>query len=91
MKGGYTMIDCKGLNLLAQSSQTITGLYARTKKALEENKPIYAYNCVYGEGVATSPIQVFGINEAGTLILTSSILQVRIASNDGVTITSLLT
>lgn len=85
------MIDCGGLNLLASDPQTITGLYAKVKKAHELNKPIYAFNCVYGSGVNLSPISVFAINEAGTIILTASILQVRVASNDSVTITSLIT
>lgn len=91
MKGGYIMIDCEKLNLLAQSSQTISGLYAKCKKAIDANKPIYAHNCEYGEGVPLTPIHVFAINEAGTLILTASILQIRIASNDAVTIMNLIT
>ena len=90
-KGGYIMIDCGGLNLLASEPQTISGLYAKVKKAHEINKPIYALNCVYGSGVKLSPISVFAINESGTIICTSSILQVRVASNDSVTITNLIT
>lgn len=90
-KGGYILIDCGGLNLLATDPQTISGLYAKVKKAHELNKPIYATNCVYGSGVKLSPISVFAINEAGTIILTASILQVRVASNDAVTITNLIT
>lgn len=89
-KGGYILIDCGGLNLLSETSQTITGLYAKVKKAHELNKPIYAVNCVYGSGVKMSPIQVFTINESGTMIGTASILQVRVASDDSVTITSLI-
>lgn len=90
MNGGYTMIDCKGMNLLAQSAQTISGLYANCVKALATGKPVIANNCVYGTGVQMTPIPVFAIIEAGTIIFTSSILQVRIASNDSVTIVSLL-
>ena len=90
-KGGNILVDCGGLNLLAETSQTITGLYAKAKKAHELNKPIIATNCVYGSGVKLSPIPVFAINEAGTIILTASILQVRVASNDAVTITNLIT
>lgn len=90
-KGGYIMIDCGGLNLLASEPQTITGLYAKVKKAHELNKPIYAVNCVYGSGVKMSPIQIFTINESGTMIGTASILQVRVTSNDSVTITNLIT
>lgn len=91
IKGGYIMIDCGGLNLLASEPQTISGLYAKVKKAHELNKPIYAVNCVYGSGVKMSPIHIFTINESGTMIGTASILQVRVASDDSVTITSLIT
>lgn len=90
MNGGYAMVDCKGLNLLAQSSQTIDGLYAACEEAYNSGKTILAYNCVYGTGVPVTPITVFAIKESGTFIFTASILQIRVASNDAVTIVSLL-
>lgn len=88
--GGYAVVDCKGCNLLAQSAQTISGLYADCTAAIKSGKPAYAINCNYGEGVPITPIQVFGINEAGTYIFTASILQIRVTSADSVTITSLI-
>lgn len=90
MNGGYTMVDCDKLNLLAQSSQTISGLYQKSLDALATGKPVIANNCEYGVGVPMTPIPVMAINEAGTIIFTASILQVRIASDDSVTIVSLL-
>lgn len=87
---GYINIDCKGLNLLAQESQTIDGLYSACLEALATNKPINAVNCEYGEGVPMTPVAVMAINEAGTIIFTASILQVRIEADDSVTIVSLL-
>lgn len=87
---GYINIDCKGLNLLAQEAQTIDGLYAVCVEALATNKPINAVNCVYGEGVPMTPVPVMAINEDGTIIFTASILQVRVAADDSVTIVSLL-
>lgn len=90
MNGGYAMVDCKGLNLLAQSSQTIDGLYATCEEAYNSGKAILAYNCVYGTGVPTTPIQVFAIKESGTLIFTASILQIRVTNDDAVSIVSLL-
>ena len=91
-KGGYQIIDCNGLNLLGGSTpQTKTGLYAKMKKALQDNIPIYAYNCIYGTGHPMSPIQVFVQQETETMIIaTSSILQIRVQSDDTVTITSLV-
>ena len=84
------MVDCGGANLLAQSPQTISGLYAKCKTAMESGKPVLAYNCQYGSGVPMSPIPVFGILEDGVYIFTASILQVRVANTDAVTIVSLL-
>lgn len=89
-KGGYALIDCKGLNLLAESKQTISGLYAAVKTAYENDKMTIAVNCEYGEGVRMTPIPVFMILEAGVFILTASILQVRVDNEDGVTITNLI-
>lgn len=78
MNGGYIMIDCKKLNLLSQSTQTISGLYAAAKAAYESGKPIIACNAEYGEGVPLTPIPVFAILEAGVYIFTASILQIRV-------------
>lgn len=91
MNGGYSIVDCKGLNLLAQSKQTIPGLYKAVAAAYGTDKLIIAENCVYGEGVNLTDIPVFAIIEAGVYILTASILQVRVSSDDGVIITSLFT
>lgn len=87
---GYILVDCGGMNLLAQSSQTITGLYKNCEAAFDSGKQIIAVNCEYGEGVHMSPIPVMAIEEDGTIIFTASILQIRVASNDSVTIVSLL-
>lgn len=89
--GGYTMIDFKGMNLLSKTTQKVTGLYKDVTRAMALGKPIQAYNCTYGEGVPMTPIEVFAINEDGLLICTATIHQIRVASNDDVTITSLLT
>ena len=88
---GYVMVDCGGMNLLADSAQTIAGLYARCTEAYASGKQILAYNANYGENVPMTPIPVFGIIEAGVYILTASSLQIRVTSADSVTITSLLT
>ena len=87
---GYIQIDCKGLNLLAQSSQTIDGLYSASAAAVDTGKPIIAVNCEYGEGVPMTPISVMAILEAGVYIFTASILQIRVASDDSVTIVPLI-
>lgn len=88
---GYIQIDCKGMNLLAQESQTITGLYAASAAAMETNKPVIAVNCTYGEGVDMSPVPVMGIYEDDDIIFTASILQIIVTPADAVTIRSLVT
>lgn len=90
MNSGYIMVDCAGINLLSQSSQSKTGLYAECIAATNSGKPIIAYNLEYGSGVKMTPVPVFSIIEAGVFIGTASILQVRVAPDDSVTITSLI-
>ena len=87
---GYVLVDCSGLNLLSQEAQTISGIYNLSKAAYESGKQIVACNCEYGEGVHMSPVPVMAIEEAGVYIFTASILQVRVASSDAVTVVSLL-
>ncbi|MDT3386796.1 MAG: hypothetical protein LIR46_03380 [Bacteroidota bacterium] len=89
-KSGYVMVDCKKANLLAQSAQTVTGIYVNAKDAIDSGKPILACNCEYGVGVPLTPITVFAIIEAGVLIFTASILQIRVTDEDSVTVVSLL-
>lgn len=90
MANGYIMVDCKSLNLLADASQTINGLYESSIEAIMSGKPIIAVNCEYGEGVPMTPISVMAIIEAGVAILTASILQIRVANDDSVTIVPLI-
>lgn len=88
---GYVMVDCKKLNLLAQASQTVDGIFDSVEDAVNSGKPIVAVNCEYGTGVSVTPINVFAIKEASNYILTASILQVIVTPEDGVTIRSLVT
>ena len=88
---GYISIDCQGMNLLAQSSQTISGLYAACAEAMETNKPVFAVNCVYGEGRHMSPVPVMGVYGENVIIFTASILQIEVSTEDEVTIIPLVT
>lgn len=90
MNGGYVMVDCKKMNLLSQSAQTISGIYAASKNAVDSGKPVIAENCEYGEGVPLTPIPVFAIEQGGQICFTASILQIWVASNDSVTIVPLI-
>lgn len=95
IKGGYCMIDCKGLNLLGGSTpQTIAGLFEESETALASGKAIFAHNCIYGEGHPMSPVAVMGQRESkNTIVFTSSILQIWITDDatNNVTVESLIT
>lgn len=86
---GYISIDCKGLNLLASESQTITGLYANIQAAIETGKPIFATNMVWGDVSPISPVHIFTVQFDGYVICTASTLQVIVTIEDGVTINNL--
>lgn len=89
-KTGYVVVDCTGIDLLADSKVTVIGIYEKVKAAYETGKPMFACNCEYGTGVHMTPVPVMAIIEAGVYIMTNSILQVRVDNEDGVTIVSLL-
>lgn len=86
---GYIQIDCKGLDLLAESAQTINGLYNEIQEAIETGKPMFAINLVWGDVSEISPVQVFSVQWDGYVILTASTLQVIVTTEDSVTINNL--
>lgn len=88
MNGGYIMVDCKGMDLAAASSQTISGLYAKCEKAMESGKPILMCNCVYSTGSKLSPIPVYMVKGAEYYVATTSAWQITIGEDDRVTIMS---
>lgn len=91
MKGGYINIDCSGLDLTkGATEQTITGLYQTVKSAFKANKPIFAYNAIWGTNGIVSPIQVFIVDFGTKFVCTTSTLQINVTNQDKVTITNLI-
>lgn len=93
LKGGYFMIDCKGLDLTSDSEQTISGLYAQMQKGLASGKPLMAYNCVWGSNSDSplTPIHFFAQQwSEGLVVGTASILNITCSSADKVNVTSLV-
>lgn len=87
MESGYIMIDCGGLNLMSESSQTITGLYARLTEARATNKMIVACNMVWGDSGKVSPTPVIMTNPyENTYVCATSTLKIHVTSADVVTI-----
>lgn len=90
-KGGYILIDCNGLDLIKGSTpQTITGLFARVKEAMNGGKPMIATNCKWSVHDVT-PINFFAIQfEEDLIIATASTLQIHITDEDVVTIVNMV-
>ena len=91
MNGGYFMVDCTGLDLIKGSTpQSIPNLYARVKTAMASNKPIVAVNANW-DGLFCTPIHVFAIQiESDTVYCTASTLQIKVKSDDTVTIVNMV-
>lgn len=86
---GYVMVDCTGLNLNTSSEQTISGIYAKAKAAIDSGKPCIAVNCNMS-GAPCSPCSVIAWMEGTTIITTAHVLRLSITSADKVTVTNLV-
>lgn len=83
LKGGYVIIDCKGLNL--GNLGKVDGLYKAVKDAVVINKPIVLRNVVNSTQHFT-PIMAFGGVESSTSVFLSfSNTTIHIANTDTVT------
>ena len=90
MNSGYILVDCGGLELNSESTQSITGLYKRAKAALATGKPVFATNCLMNDGYC-SPVSVAAWQEdSTTIIATGHVFRVSIESDDDVTVTNLI-
>ena len=91
MNGGYMMIDCQGIDLLSNSSQTKAGLYKALQVAMMIEKPIFAYGMYWGTGKPITPIPVFAIQLLDdTIVCTSSTLQVWVTDEDSVEVHNMI-
>ena len=91
MNGGYQLIDCTGLNILSESEQTINGLYAKLRKYMDSNKPLYCVNATWGTAGKISPIQVFAIQlDTDLITCTASTLQIWVTNADKVTVHNMI-
>lgn len=91
MVSGYTIIDCKGLDLTSEEEQSRPGMYAQLKTAMIIGKPLIGINCTWGEGKPLTPIHFFANQYAENLIVcTSSILNINVTSADKITVQNLV-
>lgn len=92
LKGGYCMIDCAGLDLLSQESQSSTRIYAQMKEAIELGKPTFAYNIMFGSNnpMTAVPIMVnFESSASTTIVATASTLQIWVDATGAITIVNM--
>ena len=91
--GGYTMVDCTGIDLNTSTKQTVSGIFNRVDTAFKTGKPIYCVGATFnisGTGNITSPIMVMiNSDENGGYVATASTLQVQIDKDDGIQIVNL--
>lgn len=86
LKGGYAMIDCKGLKLTETDPQEIGGVWEIAKKALESGKPIIAHNCVYNDA-PVSPVTCFGwYIDTDEIVIVGATLHIHVKDDDTATV-----
>lgn len=88
MNGGYVMIDATGVDLLAESSKTVAGIYNKFLKALQSGKPILAYGATY-DTAGSSPIAVNVIPASNALTVYTGVYSIAISNADAVAVTNL--
>lgn len=85
MKGGYYMVDCEALDLTSTETVTKTGFWNKAKACLAQDKPIMAYNCIYGSGKPVSPVPCFGWYLSSTsIVIVGATLHIIIDNADHV-------
>lgn len=83
MNGGYSMIDCTGVDL--GDLGTVPGLYDQVKSACSTDKLIVLYGLVNGEQAFT-PVPAFGGVESSTSVFLSFFpVTIHISNSDVVT------
>ena len=84
MNGGYAIIDCTGLDL--GNPGTVTGLYAKTKAAIETGKPLVLSGVVNGEQEFTPMVAYGGIESSSSVFVSFFPVTLHISNLDVVTI-----
>lgn len=87
MKGGYYLLDAKGIDLTDSTEQTIAGSWEIAKTAIASGKPLVMCNAVYGTGVPVSPVPGFGWYISTTeIVLVGATLHIHVTSADKCTV-----
>lgn len=88
MNGGYVMVDATGIDLLAESSKTVAGIYNKFLNALKAGKPIIAHGISYSTAVS-SPIAVNVKPGNNSVTVLTGVYSVAISNANAVVVTDL--
>lgn len=90
MKGGYILVDAKGVDLTktGTTTQKVSGIYAKLTAALATGKRIILYNMVMGTGKTIAPTTaVVYKGSSTTVIVNINWLSLSVASTNVITTT----
>ena len=81
--GGYAMVDFSGCDL--GNLGTVTGIYDRTKAAIESNKPLVLSGMVNGEQSFTPMVAYGGVESATSIFVSFFPITLHISNADEIT------
>ena len=83
MNGGYSMIDFSGCDL--GDLGTVTGIYERTKHAIETGKPLVLSGLVNGDQGFTPVVAYGGVESATSVFVSFFPVTLHINNEDEIT------
>lgn len=90
LKGGYSLIDCSGIELTTATKQTVSGIYNQVVKALKAGKLVLACGLKFGNEACTpAPVMVNDDPNGDEIVCTSSTLQLFVGADDGVRVVNM--
>ena len=89
-KGGYSQIDCSGIELTTATKQTVPGIYNQVVKALSANKLTIACGLKFGTNPCTPvPVMINDDPNGDEIVCTASTLQLFIGADNGVRVVNM--
>lgn len=83
---GYITVDCEGLDLTETDPQEIEGIWDKAVACISANKPIVAYNCLYGDA-PVSPVPAFGwYLDDDEIVIVGATLHIHVKDDDTATV-----
>lgn len=84
-KTGYVVIDCTGVDLAAEATATIAGIYSAFVNAYACGKPVFVENII-NDDLVYSPACVVVAESSGDFVFALEGSTVTVDADDGVTI-----